>query len=113
MTKLGTYLVLKRIWNPIDFQGQGHQVKFLGKGIHHALRCPCLICVLSGVFSKFLEYKVILKLHSKTTSNSAFTDFFYLNPGINCDNFLKILALYDIFFPYILFRQIRNVPVTA
>ena len=23
LTKLGTYLVLKRIWNPIDFQGQG------------------------------------------------------------------------------------------
>jgi len=38
---LGTYLVLKKIWNPIDFQGQGHRVKFLGKGICHALRCPC------------------------------------------------------------------------
>ena len=22
LTKLGTYIVLKRIWNPIDFQGQ-------------------------------------------------------------------------------------------
>ena len=22
-------------------KGQGHQVKFLGEGIHHALRCPC------------------------------------------------------------------------
>jgi hypothetical protein len=22
LTKLGTYLVLRRIWNPIDFQGQ-------------------------------------------------------------------------------------------
>ena len=29
LTKLGTYLVLKRIWNPIDFQGQSHWVKFL------------------------------------------------------------------------------------
>jgi translation initiation factor 2 beta subunit (eIF-2beta)/eIF-5 len=29
LTKLGTYLVVKRIWNPIDFQGQGHWVKFL------------------------------------------------------------------------------------
>ena len=27
LTKLGTYLVLKRIWNPIDFQG--HRVKFV------------------------------------------------------------------------------------
>ena len=25
LTKLGTYLVLKRIWNPIDFQGQGQR----------------------------------------------------------------------------------------
>jgi hypothetical protein len=33
LTKIGTYLVLKKIWNPIDFQGhvkgQGHRVKFL------------------------------------------------------------------------------------
>ena len=29
LTKLGTYLVLKRIWNPIDFQGQ---VKGQGHG---------------------------------------------------------------------------------
>ena len=87
LTKLGTYLVLRTVWNPIDFQGhwvkflphnilvntlesrsfngfrpnlvhtqtlresgtvlifkvkgQGHRVEFLGKGIHHALRCPC------------------------------------------------------------------------
>jgi hypothetical protein len=41
LTKLGTYLVLTRIWNPIDFQGQGHRVKFLGEGLRHSLRCPC------------------------------------------------------------------------
>ena len=29
LIKLGTYLVLKRVWNPIDFQGQGHWVNFL------------------------------------------------------------------------------------
>jgi hypothetical protein len=29
LTKLGTYLVLKRIWNPIDFQGQ--KSRSLGK----------------------------------------------------------------------------------
>jgi hypothetical protein len=28
VTKLGTYLVLRRVWNPSDFQGQGHRVKF-------------------------------------------------------------------------------------
>ena len=33
LTKLGTYLVLKRIWNPIDVKGQGHQVKFLLRNI--------------------------------------------------------------------------------
>ena len=43
LTKLGTYLVLKRIRNPIDFQGQGHQVKFVDEGIRYALHCPCLI----------------------------------------------------------------------
>ena len=33
LTKLGTYLVLKRIWNPIDFQGQCHRVEFLPHNI--------------------------------------------------------------------------------
>ena len=33
LTKLGTYLVLKRIWNSIDFQGQGQFFR----------RCPCLM----------------------------------------------------------------------
>ena len=30
LTKLGTYLVLKRIWNPIDFQGHRSKVKVTG-----------------------------------------------------------------------------------
>ena len=29
LTKLGTYLVLRRVWNPIDFQGQ--RSRSLGK----------------------------------------------------------------------------------
>ena len=33
LTKLGTYLVLMRIWNPIYFQGQGHLVTFLPPNI--------------------------------------------------------------------------------
>jgi hypothetical protein len=39
------YLVLRWVWNPIDFQGQRSKsnVKFLGEGIRHALRCPCSI----------------------------------------------------------------------
>jgi len=59
LTKLGTYLVLKRIWNPIDFQG--HQVKFLGKGICHALRCPCL----NVIFVFYRENKGKILVHCK------------------------------------------------
>ena len=35
LTKLGTYLILKKIWNPIDFQGQRSRsrVKFLPHNI--------------------------------------------------------------------------------
>jgi hypothetical protein len=28
-----TCLVLRRVWNPIDFQGQGHRVKLLPRNI--------------------------------------------------------------------------------
>ena len=31
------------MWNPIDFQGQGHRVKFLGEGIRHTLGCTCYL----------------------------------------------------------------------
>jgi hypothetical protein len=53
-TNLGTYLDLKRIWNPINLQGQGHRVKFLGEGIRHALRCPCS-SLFYDVFYEFLR----------------------------------------------------------
>ena len=46
LTKLGTYFVLKRIWNPIDFQD--HRIKFLGKGIRHALHCSCFTVVFDS-----------------------------------------------------------------
>jgi len=32
--------------------GQGHRVKFLGEGIRHALRCPCLIIKLTSMCDK-------------------------------------------------------------
>ena len=54
LTTLGTYLDLKRIWNPINLQGQGHRVKFLGEGIRHALRCPCS-SLFYDVFYEFLR----------------------------------------------------------
>ena len=33
LTKLGTYLVLKRIWSPIDFQGHRSKVKVTGSNL--------------------------------------------------------------------------------
>jgi hypothetical protein len=34
LTKLGTYLVLKRIWNPIDFQGCMSKIKVTGSNFY-------------------------------------------------------------------------------
>ena len=34
LTKLGTYLVLKRIWNPIDFEGHRSKVKVTGSNFY-------------------------------------------------------------------------------
>ena len=34
LTKLGTYLVLKRIWKPIDFQGHMSKFKVTGSNIY-------------------------------------------------------------------------------
>jgi hypothetical protein len=31
LTKLGTYLILKRVWNPIDFQGYRSKINSLGQ----------------------------------------------------------------------------------
>ena len=35
LTKLGTYLVLKTIWNLIDFQGHRSKVKVTGSNFYH------------------------------------------------------------------------------
>ena len=45
LTKLGTYLVLKRIWNPIDFQGQRSrsQVQIFRQGDTPRFVLPLLI----------------------------------------------------------------------
>ena len=59
LTKLGTYLDLKRLWNPIDFQGQRSRSQGLifRRGICHALRCPCLkMChLLVYIFTNLLD----------------------------------------------------------
>ena len=51
LTKLGTYLVLKRIRNPIDFQGHSSKVKvtrsnFYARG--YATLCDALVCIGSS-----------------------------------------------------------------
>jgi hypothetical protein len=74
LTKLGTYLVLKRIWNPIDFQGQRSRspgqilgiVLFISvfsrskchflpltEAVYHARICSVLSAIL---FSYFLDF---------------------------------------------------------
>jgi hypothetical protein len=50
LTKLGTYLVLTRIWNPIDFQG--HWVKFLSCNILLNTRIDILPWILKDVNSR-------------------------------------------------------------
>ena len=37
LTKLGTYLVLKRIWNPVDFQGHRSKVKVTGSNFYRII----------------------------------------------------------------------------
>ena len=58
LTKLGTYLVLKRIWNPIDFQGQGHQVKFLP----HNILVNTRINILQWILTKLGTYLVLMRV---------------------------------------------------
>ena len=49
LTKLGTYLVLKRIWNPIDFQGQRSRSlgQFFRQGDMPRFALPLFVSVCS------------------------------------------------------------------
>ena len=64
LTKLGTYLVLKRIWNPIDFQGQRSRSQGLifRRGDTPRFALPLLIL-------KFLNFlsKILLLFHTICT----------------------------------------------
>ena len=45
-SKLGTYLVLGRVWNPIDFQGHRTEVKVTGSNFYareYATLCVALV----------------------------------------------------------------------
>jgi hypothetical protein len=46
--------------NPIDFQG--HRVKFLGKGIRHALHCPCYCINIQHTKSHESNFKWFYKV---------------------------------------------------
>ena len=58
LTKLGTYLVLKRIWNPIDFQGQRSR----SQGQIFTTQLPCehsRINILQWILTKLGTYLVL------------------------------------------------------
>jgi hypothetical protein len=48
LTKLGTYLVLKRIWNPIDFQGHRSKVKVTGSNFYRVTSLWTLESTFNG-----------------------------------------------------------------
>jgi hypothetical protein len=50
LTKLGTYLDLKRIWNPIDFQGQRSQGQIFRRGDMPRFALP-LLEMVAGTFN--------------------------------------------------------------
>ena len=56
LTKLGTYLVFRRVWNPIDFQGQG--VKFLP----HNILVNTRINILQWILTKLGTYLVLRRV---------------------------------------------------
>jgi hypothetical protein len=45
LTKLGTYLVLKRIWNPVDFQGQRSPGQILRRGDKQRFALPLFVFI--------------------------------------------------------------------
>ena len=63
LTKLGTYLVLKRIWNLIDFQGHRGS-NFYARG--YATLCVALVFVLSYYMSLRSEFYVVMSVTIST-----------------------------------------------
>jgi hypothetical protein len=58
LTKLGTYLDLTRVWSSIDFQGQGHRVKFLP----HNILVNTRIKILQWILIKLGTYVVLRRV---------------------------------------------------
>jgi TusA-related sulfurtransferase len=59
LTKLGTYLVLRRVWNPIDFQSQ------MSRGQIFTVKHPCehsRIKILQWILTKLGTYLVLRRV---------------------------------------------------
>ena len=52
------YLVLKRIWNPIDFLGQGHRVNFLPRNILVNTRINILQWILTKLGTNLVRKRI-------------------------------------------------------
>ena len=66
LIKLGTYLVLKRIWNPIDFQRQRSR----SQGQIFTVQHPCehsRINILQWILTKLGTYLVLKRVGSQTS----------------------------------------------
>ena len=60
LTNIGTYLVLKRIWNPIDFQGHMSKIKVTGSNFYRITSLWTLESTsLNGFLTKLGTYLVL------------------------------------------------------
>ena len=84
LTKLGTYLDRKRIWNPIDFQGQRSRSQDLisRQGIRYALRCPCFYICLA----RFTSLRLCCTLFIIYCQQSSSLDYCYFSITVYDNN---------------------------
>ena len=59
LTKLGTFLVLRRIWNPVDFQGHKSKVKVTGSNFYLV---KTRINILQWILVKLGTYLVLKRI---------------------------------------------------
>jgi hypothetical protein len=58
LTKLGTYLVLERIWNPIDFQVRGYAMLCIALVVSN----ECLKLSKNEIFKIYLKQKTKIQI---------------------------------------------------
>jgi hypothetical protein len=63
LTKLGTYLVLKRIWNPIYFQGHMSKIKVTGSNFYHITSWMLRGKILTWLFWPLTYEAMTLKIN--------------------------------------------------